>query len=104
MTRHAVAIRPGKIDRSPTGTGVSARLALLYARQQIAPGDALIANSIIDSQFIGRIEAETMVGDYAAIVPSVEGRAWRMGTRDIYVDPEDPWPTGYRVSDTWPGT
>ena len=102
-TRHAVAIRPGKIDRSPTGTGVSARLAVLYARQQIAPGDTLVAHSIIDSQFSGRIEAETMVGDYAAVVPSVEGRAWRMGTRDIFVDPEDPWPRGYRVSDTWPG-
>ena len=101
-TRHAVAIRPGKIDRSPTGTGVSARLALLHARQAIAPGDALHAHSIIDSTFIGRIESEAMVGDMPAIVPSIEGRAWRSGTRDIYVDPSDPWPLGYRVSDTWP--
>jgi proline racemase len=102
-TRHAVAIRPGKIDRSPTGTGVSARLALLHARQEIAPGDELHAHSIIDSRFIGRIESETMVGDMPAIVPSIEGRAWRSGIRDIYVDPSDPWPLGYRISDTWPG-
>lgn len=102
-TRHAVAIRPGKIDRSPTGTGVSARLALLHARQAIAPGESLLARSIIDSQFIGRIEAETMVGDLAAIVPSIEGRAWRTGTRQLTVDPDDPWPEGYRISDTWPG-
>ena len=102
-TRHAVAIRPGKIDRSPTGTGVSARLALLHARQAIAPGESLLARSIIDSQFIGRIEAETTVGDLAAIVPSIEGRAWRMGTRQLTVDPDDPWPEGYRISDTWPG-
>lgn len=102
-TRHAVAIRPGKIDRSPTGTGVSARLALLHARQAIAPGDSLLARSIIDSQFIGRIEAETTVGDLAAIVPSIEGRAWRTGTRQLTVDPDDPWPEGYRISDTWPG-
>ena len=102
-TRHAVTIRPGKIDRSPTGTGVSARLALLHARQAIAPGESLLARSIIDSQFIGRIEAETMVGELPAIVPSIEGRAWRTGTRQIYVDPGDPWPQGYRIADTWPG-
>ncbi len=102
-TRHAVAIRPGKIDRSPTGTGVSARLALLHARQAIAPGESLLARSIIESQFIGRIEAETTVGELAAIVPSIEGRAWRTGTRQLTVDPDDPWPEGYRISDTWPG-
>ena len=101
-TRHAVAIRPGKIDRSPTGTGVSARLALLHARQAIAPGESVVARSIIESRFTGRIEAETVVGDLAAIIPSVEGRAWRTGERKVYVDPDDPWPQGYRVSDTWP--
>jgi len=102
-TRHAVAIRPGKIDRSPTGTGVSARLALLHARQAIAPGESLLARSIIDSEFVGRIETETTIGELAAIVPSIEGRAWRTGTRQLTVDPDDPWPEGYRVSDTWPG-
>jgi proline racemase len=101
-TRHAVAIRPGKIDRSPTGTGVSARLALLHARQAIAPGESLLARSIIDSSFTGRIEGETTVGELMAIIPSVEGRAWRTGDRRIFVDPDDPWPLGYRVSDTWP--
>jgi proline racemase len=102
-TRHAVAIRPGKIDRSPTGTGVSARLALLHARQAIAPGESLVAQSIIGSRFTGRIESETTVGDLAAIVPSIEGRAWRTGSRQVFVDPDDPWPEGYRISDTWPG-
>lgn len=102
-TRHAVAIRPGKIDRSPTGTGVSARLALLHAREAIAPGESMLARSIIDSEFVGRIENETTVGDLAAIVPSIEGRAWRTGTRQLYVDPDDPWPEGYRIADTWPG-
>ncbi len=101
-TRHAVAIRPGKIDRSPTGTGVSARLALLHARQAIAPGESLLAGSIIDSYFTGRIEGETTVGEMMAIIPSVEGRAWRTGDRRVIVDPDDPWPLGYRVSDTWP--
>ena len=101
-TRHAVAIRPGKIDRSPTGTGVSARLAVLHSRGEIGADDRLVARSIIDSQVIGRIDEETMVGDKPAILPSIEGRAWITGTRELQLDPEDPWPLGYRVSDTWP--
>ena len=102
LTRHAVAIRPGKIDRSPTGTGVSARLAVLHARGLAGPEDELVARSIIDSQFIGRIEGTTTVGDLPAIVPSIEGRAWITGMRELQLDPEDPWPLGYRVADTWP--
>jgi proline racemase len=102
-TRHAVAIRPGKIDRSPTGTGVSARLAVLHEKGLIKPGEALIARSIVDSRFIGRVESETTIDGRPAIIPSIEGRAWRTGRREIYVDPSDPWPEGYRVSDTWPG-
>lgn len=103
LTRHAVAIRPGKIDRSPTGTGVSARLAVLHARGEAAPGDELLATSIIDSTFVGRIESQCEVGDLQAIVPSIEGRAWITGTRELTLDPDDPWPSGYRVGDTWPG-
>ena len=102
-TRHAVAIRPGKIDRSPTGTGVSARLAVLQARGEADVGTELIASSIIGSQFTGRIEALTNVGDRVAIFPSIRGRAWITGTRELLLDPSDPWPLGYRVSDTWPG-
>jgi proline racemase len=102
-TRHAVAIRPGKIDRSPTGTGVSARLAVLQARGQAEVGSELVASSIIGSQFVGRIEELTTVGGKAAIFPSIRGRAWITGTRELRLDPSDPWPLGYRISDTWPG-
>lgn len=102
-TRHAVAIRPGKIDRSPTGTGVSARLAVLHARGLIRPGERLLARSIIGSQFFGAIEQTTTVGDLPAVVPVIEGRAFVSGLRQLLLDPDDPWPTGYRVSDTWPG-
>jgi proline racemase len=102
-TRHAVAIRPGKIDRSPTGTGVSARLAVLRARNLIQPGQELVARSIIDSTFVGRIESDTRVGELPAVVPSIEGRAWTTGRKELWVDPDDPWPVGYRVADTWPG-
>lgn len=102
-TRHAVAIRPGKIDRSPTGTGVSARLAVLHARQQIETGQRLVASSIIDSTFVGRIESETAIGETSAIIPSIEGRAWTTGRKEIWCESDDPWPEGYRVADTWPG-
>jgi proline racemase len=102
-TRHAVAIRPGKIDRSPTGTGVSARLAVLHARGRIRNDQRLVARSIVDSIFVGRIESETVVGETSAIIPSIEGRAWITGRKELWCDPDDPWPEGYRIADTWPG-
>ena len=100
--RNAVAIRPGKIDRSPTGTGVSARLAVLHARGELGVGQSLLARSIIDSEFTGRIEEAVTVGGKPAIIPSVEGRAWITGKKELLCDPDDPWPEGYRVADTWP--
>jgi len=102
QSRSAVAIQPGKIDRSPTGTAVSARLAVLHARGRMAVGDTLTAISIIGSRFVGTITRETTVADRPAIVPSVSGRAWITGTHQHMIDPDDPWPRGYRLSDTWP--
>ena len=103
---NTVVVEPGKLDRSPTGTGVSARMALLRARGTMAVGDLLRMRSVIGSEFIGRIEADITVGDgprsREAIVPTVSGRAWRYGRFTYRVDPTDPWPLGYRVSDTWP--
>ena len=101
--RNAVAIRPGKIDRSPTGTGCSARMAVLHARGEMLVGDEYLARSIIDSEFYCRIEAETTVGDRPAILPTVSGRAWITGIHQHMLDPHDPWPEGYRLADTWPG-
>ena len=101
-TRHACCIDPGKIDRSPTGTAVSARLALLHARGALGVGETLRAHSIIDSRFEGRIEAETSAGGRPAILPSIAGRAWITGTHQYLLDPADPWPGGYRITDTWP--
>lgn len=100
---NTVAIRPGKLDRSPTGTGVSARLAVLHARGLIEDGMTYRARSIIGSEFTGRIVRTTTVGDVPAIVPAVSGRAWITGTHQHMLDPDDPWPHGYRVGDTWPG-
>jgi proline racemase len=99
---NAVAIRPGKIDRSPCGTGCSARMAVLHARGILKAGDRFVGRSIIGSRFDCRIEAETSVGGRAAIVPSLSGRAWITGTHQHMLDPDDPWPDGYRLSDTWP--
>src|ERR1700712_3593048 len=99
---NAVAIQPGKIDRSPTGTGVSARMAVLRARGQMQVGDRYLVRSIIGSEFLGRIESDTILGGKPAIVPSISGRAWITGTRTEMLDPADPWPGGYKLSDTWP--
>ncbi|MBB5518407.1 trans-3-hydroxy-L-proline dehydratase [Amphiplicatus metriothermophilus] len=101
-TRHATAIRPGKIDRSPTGTAVSTRLAVLHARGLVRPGEKLVARSIIGSRFVGTISETAKLGDMPAVIPVIEGRAWISGTRQLLLDPDDPWPTGYRVGDTWP--
>ncbi len=100
--RNAVAIKPGKLDRSPCGTGCSARLAVMHARGQLKPGEGFIGRSIIGSRFDCRIEAETSLGGRPAIVPSIAGRAWITGTHQHMLDPDDPWPEGYKVGDTWP--
>ena len=100
--RNAVVIRPGKIDRSPTGTGCSARMAVLHARGELEIGDRFRGVSIIDSVFDCRIEGETTLDGRPAILPSVSGRAWLTGTTQLHLDPRDPWPEGYRLSDTWP--
>ncbi|MGR3322163.1 MAG: trans-3-hydroxy-L-proline dehydratase [Pseudooceanicola sp.] len=100
-TRAAVAIRPGKIDRSPTGTALSARMAVLHARGIMRDGDSLTARSLIGSEFRGRILGETQVGDRPAIRPEISGRGWITGVHQHMLDPADPWPGGYRLSDTW---
>ncbi|MGP6089471.1 trans-3-hydroxy-L-proline dehydratase [Antarctobacter jejuensis] len=97
----AVAIQPGKVDRSPTGTALSARMAVLHARGQMAVGDRLTARSLIGSRFGGQILGETRVGDRPAILPEISGRGWITGMHQHMLDPSDPWPQGYRLSDTW---
>lgn len=99
---NAVTIDPGKVDRSPTGTGLSARMAVLRTRGEMAVGDRLTMRSIIGSRFDGQILADTDLEGTPAIVPTVSGRAWITETKQILVDPDDPWPGGYRVGDTWP--
>ena len=99
---NAVVVRPGKIDRSPTGTGCSARMATLVARGQLKPGEVYRARSIIGSEFVCRVARETTVAGRPAIAPVISGRAWITGVHQHMLDPADPWPAGYRLADTWP--
>jgi proline racemase len=101
VTRNTCIVAPGRSDRSPTGTGTSARLAVLHARGLAKVGDTLTHSSIIGSLFHGRIVSETTVGGKPAIVPAISGRAWITGYHYYQVDPADPYPQGYVVSDTW---
>lgn len=97
----AVAVQPGKVDRSPTGTALSARMAVLHARGEMGAKDRLTIVSVIGSTFVGRIIGETTVGALAAVIPEISGRGWITGIHQHMLDPSDPWPLGYRLSDTW---
>lgn len=99
--RNAVVVSPGRLDRSPCGTGTCARLAVMHAKQQITTGETFIHESVIGSRFESRIEQETMVSDRKAVVVSVAGQAWITGLTQLGLDPDDPWPNGYTLSDTW---
>ncbi|MBD3677435.1 MAG: proline racemase family protein [Rhodobacteraceae bacterium] len=101
--RNTVVIKPAKLDRSPTGTGSSARLAVMRARGQIGLGETFVSRSVIGSEFRCRVLKDLSIGDRPAILPEVSGRAWITGTHQHMLDPGDPWPRGYRVGDTWPG-
>ena len=103
-SRNACVVNPGKLDRSPTGTGCSALMSVLHAKGLMDVGDTYIGRSVIDSQFNGRIAGETNVGNHKAIIPEITGRAWISGTSQLMLAPDDPWPAGYKVSDTWPMT
>ena len=104
VTRNTCIVAPGRSDRSPTGTGTSARLAVLHARGLMRVGEAMIHESIIGSRFEGRILREASVAGHPAIVPEITGRAWITGHHRYVLDASDPYPRGYRVADTWPGT
>ncbi|WP_137390204.1 trans-3-hydroxy-L-proline dehydratase [Rhodoligotrophos defluvii] len=99
---NTVVVQPGKLDRSPTGTGCSARMAVLHARGLLRKGERFIGRSIIGSRFHCRVEDEVLVGQTPAIIPSISGRGFIYGTQQLMLDPADPWPAGYRLSDTWP--
>lgn len=99
--RNAVIVSPGRIDRSPCGTGTSARLALLHARGEIAERGTLDHVSIIGSHFFGVVEETTRVGGLPAVINSISGRGFVSSVGQVGLDPEDPFPEGYTLPDTW---
>jgi proline racemase len=101
VSRNAVVVAPGRLDRSATGTGLSARMAALHARGLMAAGDGMTHASAIGSRFEGWIVSETAVGGRPAIVPAIRGSAWITGVTQVLVDPTDPFPEGYVLADTW---
>lgn len=96
--RNAVFYGDSAIDRSPCGTGTSARMAHLFAKGALQVGQSFVHESYIHSFFTGRVEEETTVGEYRAIVPSIEGSAFATGYNTIWIDDDDPFPAGFTVT------
>ncbi len=102
IAKHSVIISPGRCDRSPCGTGTSARMAILHARGQLKVGETFRHRSIIDTEFVCSIKETTTVGEYDAIIPTISGRGWITSYKQVVLDPTDPYPEGFRVGDIWP--
>jgi proline racemase len=94
-SRHAMAIHPGWFDRSPCGTGTSARMAQLHARGELPLHTDFVNESFIGTRFVGRLVDEAAVGDRPGVVPTITGRAWVTGTAQYMLDPTDPFPAGF---------
>jgi len=98
--RAAVAIHPGWLDRSPCGTGTSARMAQLHARGDLGLDEDYVHASVLGTHFVGRLVEETKVGFFDAVVPTVRGRAWVTGLASYMLDPDDPFPAGFLLGRT----
>lgn len=98
---NTVVVSPGRLDRSPCGTGTCARLAVMHARGEIAVGERLRHVSVIGSEFESYIRGTTKVGEYDAVLPTVKGRGWVTSFKQVVLDASDPFPMGFRVGDAW---
>jgi proline racemase len=99
--RNGTVMHPGRMDRSPCGTGTAARLAVMHARGEVAVGEELTMRSVIDSAFQATITGATTPGEYRAVLPRISGRAWIYGLHQMGLDPSDPYPLGYTLPDLW---
>jgi proline racemase len=91
----------GVLDRSPCGTGTSAKMAALHAKGQLGLNQDFVHESVIGTQFTGRLVAEGRVGPYPAVTPTISGRGWITGFSTYVLDPDDPFPEGFTVGDIW---
>lgn len=101
FSKSSTIVRPGRLDRSPCGTGTSARLAVLHEKGLIQTGEIFTHESAVGSRFVSSVVNTTRVGEYDAIIPSVSGRAWITHISQHGLDPTDPFPEGYTVPDKW---
>ena len=90
-----MVLPPRWCDRSPCGTGTSARMAALHARGELALDTDFVNESFLGTRFTGRLVGETAVGGRPAVLPTITGRAWITGTAQFMLDPEDPFPAGF---------
>ncbi|TCN33844.1 proline racemase [Sinorhizobium americanum] len=99
--RTCTTLKPGRVDRSPCGTGSSANLATLYARGEIAVGDRRRSRSIIGGEFVAEAIGVTEVGGRPAVLPRITGRGWIYGREQLRISDEDPFRSGFALSDSW---
>lgn len=99
--RTCTTLKPGRVDRSPCGTGSSANLAAMFARGEVAVGDARVSRSIIGGVFTAEALGETVVGNHRAVLPRITGKGWIYGREQLRVHPDDPFARGFALSDTW---
>ena len=99
--RTCTTLKPGRVDRSPCGTGSSANLAVLHAKGEVKPGDVRISRSIIGGTFTAEAIGEAVVGNVRAVLPRITGEAWVYGRENLRIDPNDPFLKGFALSDTW---
>ena len=102
QARNTVCIRPKKLDRPPCGTGTSARLAYMYLKKEINLHEKFISQSILDTTFECKLVSEEEKGGTVCVVPEITGQAWITGEQKLYLDDNNPFPYGYRLTDTWP--
>jgi len=94
-SRNVCIFADGEVDRSPTGSGVSARMAIHYKKGDIVPGESMIIEGILGTTFTGTIKEITTFGDHEAVIPNVKGTAWITGKNEFLIDPDDPLKDGF---------